>query len=493
MGRYGAIVEHGAFGVWEIGDDRRTLYLNAAMRALLELDVSADLAGADPGSFFVDRDPTRGSVPEGGAYVELRGAQGGRRFVIAVVARTPDGASSVWSFADVTEMRRAEHSAEQAQKLEAIGRLAGGIAHDFNNLLTIVYTCCALLLQRLREGEPLRAYVEQIDGAAKRGGALTRHLLSFARDRTSERRIVDLNHVLEEMAALLKRLIGDDVELRSNFEPSLRRIRVDRSQLEQVIMNLFLNARDAMPRGGKLVVSTTNVELDAAQAKDLDLPPGDHVLLAVSDTGIGMDDAIRERAFEPFFTTKEDKGTGLGLATSFGIVRQSGGAITIHSTPARGTTVRVWLPAAEGTEDAAAPPPSAARRGTETIMLVDDDDAVREPLAEFLRLYGFTVLEARRGLEAIEQAKNHPAPIDVLVTDVVMPRMGGKSLAESIVQMRPGIKVLYLSGHSESTIHRRGQLPPGVAVLQKPFPPEALVSRIHEIAGAPKSLDAPVA
>jgi CheY-like chemotaxis protein len=249
-------------------------------------------------------------------------------------------------------------------------------------------------------------------------------------------------------------------------------------------MNLALNARDAMPQGGKLVVSTTNVELDAAQSRDLALAPGDYVLLAISDTGVGMDEATRARVFEPFFTTKAGKGTGLGLATSFGIVRQSGGAIAIESTPGRGAIVRVWLPATtDPAEDPAEPPPSAARRGTETVLLVDDDDAVREPLAEFLRLYAFTVLEARSGLSAIEHAQRHHGEIHVLVTDVVMPRMGGKTLAESLVALRPTLKVLYLSGHSESTMHRRGQLPQGVAVLQKPFPPEALVSRIHELTG----------
>jgi CheY-like chemotaxis protein len=285
----------------------------------------------------------------------------------------------------------------------------------------------------------------------------------------------------------LKRLIGDDVELRENLDQSLRAVRVDRSQLEQVVMNLALNGRDAMPQGGKLVVSTTNVDLNDAQARDLDLPRGEYVLLGISDTGVGMDEATRARVFEPFFTTKAGKGTGLGLATSFGIVRQSGGAIAVESTPGKGATVRVWLPAADrGSEVADEAPPSAARPGNETVLLVDDDDPVREPLAEFLRLYGITVLEARSGLAALEHAKKYGGEIDVLVTDVVMPRMGGKSLAESLLTLRPSLKVLYLTGHSESTIHRRGQLEPGAAILQKPFPPEALVSRIHELAVTPR-------
>ena len=484
MERYEAAVERSGFGVWEIGDDRRTRYANATMRAFLEVDGSEDLGAHDPGAFFADYDPTRDGI-RGAVYVELRGARGGRRYLVGVASRSPaEGATStVWSFADVTDMRRAQERAQQAQRLEAIGRLAGGIAHDFNNLLTVVYTCCALLQRRLPHGDPLRVYVEQIDAAAKRGGDLTRQVLSFARDRAVETRIVDMNSVLERMTALLKRLIGDDVELRENLDLSLRRVRVDRSQLEQVVMNLALNARDAMPQGGKLVVSTTNVDLDDAQATDLALSPGRYVLLGISDTGVGMDEATRSRVFEPFFTTKAGKGTGLGLATSFGIVRQSSGAIAVESTPGKGATVRVWLPAAEdgSEEDGEDGPPSAARPGTETVLLVDDDDPVREPLAEFLRLYGYTVLEARSGLAAIEHAKRYAGEIHVLVTDVVMPRMGGRSLAESLLALRPKLKVLYLSGHSESTIHRRGQLEPGAVVLQKPFPPEALVSRIHEL------------
>jgi two-component system cell cycle sensor histidine kinase/response regulator CckA len=481
QGRYDSAIEGGAFGVWEIGDDRRTRYANAAMCALVELERPEELAAHDPGTFFADHDPTR-EAARPSVYVELRGAQGGRRFVVGAGARTSGGDATVWTFADVTEMWAAQESDRQAHRLESIGRFAGGIAHDFNNLLTIVFTCCALLQRRMREGDPLRAYVDQIDSAAKRGGELTRQVLSFARDRDVESRVLDLNEALGTMTSLLRRIIGDDVELRTNLDPSLRRIRADRSQIEQVIMNLSLNARDAMPHGGKLVISTTNVELEDAQATTLGLTSGDYVLLGVSDTGVGMDEATRTRAFDPFFTTKGGKGTGLGLATVFGIVRQGGGAIAIESAPGRGATIRVWMRATtDPREDPAAPPPSAARKGTETVLLVDDDDAVRDPLAEFLRLYAFTVLEARNGLSAIELARQHPGEIHVLVTDVVMPRMGGKTLAESLVSIRPGLKVLYLTGHGESTIHRRGQVAPGAEILQKPFPPEALVTRILDL------------
>ena len=292
------------------------------------------------------------------------------------------------------------------------------------------------------------------------------------------------------MTSLLRRLIGDDVELRANLDSSLRRVRVDRSQLEQVIMNLALNARDAMPQGGKLVVSTTNVELDEGQATELALAPGDYVLLAISDTGVGMDEATRARVFEPFFTTKAGRGTGLGLATSFGIVRQSGGAIAVESMPGKGATIRVWFPAeSAATDEPAEPPPARRAAGTETILLVDDDDAVREPLAEFLRLYEFTVLEARTGLTAIEHAKRYAGEIHVLVTDVVMPRMGGRTLA----RISPGA-----SPFAQGALPQRTQLEEarctgaasscrGSRCLQKPFPPEALVSRIHELALVPQA------
>jgi two-component system cell cycle sensor histidine kinase/response regulator CckA len=483
--RYEAAVERGGFGIWEVGDDRRTRYANPAMCSMLEVGGAEELALRDPSEFFAGTDPTRGRARQP-VYVELRGARGSSRYVTGVVSRATSGDASVWAFADITELRLAQERDQQAHRLEAIGRFAGGIAHDFNNLLTVVFTCGALLQRRLREGDPLRPYVDQIDAAAKRGADLTRQVLSFARDRSSVPRVIDLNEILGTMATLLGRLVGDDVEVRTNLDPSLWRIRADRSQIEQIVMNLSLNARDAMPHGGKLVVSTTNVALDEAQASALALQPGDHVLLAISDTGVGMDDATRTRAFEPFFTTKGGKGTGLGLATVFGIVRQSGGAVAIESTMARGATIRVWLPATTSPSEALVEPPASTARARasgpgETVLLVDDDDAVREPLAEFLRLYSFTVLEARTGLDAIEHAQRFQGDIHVLVTDVVMPRMGGKVLSESLVALRPAIKILYLTGHGESTIHRRGQLPAGASVLQKPFPPEVLVSRIHDL------------
>jgi signal transduction histidine kinase len=480
--RYGAVVENGGFGVWEIRDDRGTSFVNAAMCDLLEIDGPGDLVGRDPGTFFAGPDPTAAPGTFAPVQVEIVGRRGGHRHAIASGAAARDG-HRAWVFADVTEMRRVQERAQQAQKLEAIGRLASGIAHDFNNLLTVVYTCCGLLARRLAGDSSNRGYVEQIEAAARRGGDLTRQVLSFARDGSIAPSSVDVNDLVTKMTGLLRRVIGDDIELRANVDRSLHPVRADRTQLEQVLMNLALNARDAMPSGGKLVISTTNVEIEAAQAGELDVAPGDYVLLAVSDTGVGMDDETRAHVFEPFFTTKGGKGTGLGLATSFGIVRQTGGAIAIESAPNQGAIVRVWLPASKvSVSDAPHEGQhSAARPGTETVLLVDDDDAMRGALAEFLRIYGFTVVEARNGPDALAHAREHPGEIHVLVTDVVMPRMGGKTLAETLVALRPKMRVLYLTGHSESTVHRRGQVEAGAVVLQKPFPPEALVSRVHEL------------
>jgi CheY-like chemotaxis protein len=282
-------------------------------------------------------------------------------------------------------------------------------------------------------------------------------------------------------------LIGEDIELKASLDPALRRIKADRGQLEQILMNLAVNARDAMPRGGHLTIATCNVTLDDTTAKKkVGVDPGSYVCLAVSDTGCGMDEATRARIFEPFFTTKETgKGTGLGLSTVFGIIQQSRGGVVVESAPGKGATFRVYLPTVSEPKPAQAADEVApkVRPGKETILLVDDEDSIRIPLAEFLRLNGYTVLEARNGQEAMARGETHVGFIDVLVTDVVMPKMGGKSLAERLSPLHPKMKVLYLSGYAEATIVRRGHLDAGAALLQKPFAPEALVHRIHELLG----------
>ena len=487
-----AMVERCGFGVWNVGAGGATLYVNPAMCAMLEVDSQHDLEGRAQASFFSPEDLARITAAEragmGTVHVGIRGARGARRHTICVVSPVGEGASvpqgsALRTFADVTDLQREEERSQRAEKLEAIGRLAGGIAHDFNNLLLVVYTCCGLLDRLIPEGQPARTYVRQIEAAVKRGADLTRQVLTFSRQDVAAPTSVDVNEVVKSLIAMLNRVIPDDIEVRANVDRSLWPVFVNRGRLEQVLMNLALNARDAMPNGGKLVISTANLEVAGEQARNLDVAPGEYVLIAVADTGHGMDEETRAKAFEPFFTTKASKGTGLGLATSFGIVRQAGGAITADTTPGHGATFSVWLPVARahGREEESLEPPRSSRTAVETVLLVDDEEAIRKPLAEFLRLHGFKVLEAHNGVSAMEHAEKYEGPIEVLVTDVVMPRMGGKTLADALRARRPEMRVLFLSGHSESTIARRGQAESGAAVLQKPFPPLALVSRIHEL------------
>jgi PAS domain S-box-containing protein len=488
--RYRTLAENSAVGIWHLTHDGRTLYANPAMCAMLEVDRTDDLAERPYTSFFsaeslarMDAEPT--NAP---AEAEIVGLRGGRRDVVcwgaSLCNSNGERTSSIRTFTDVTELRELQGQFHQAQKMEAIGRLAGGVAHDFNNLLTVVLTCCGLLQRRLPDGDPGRKQVDHIESAVKRGSALTRQILAFARQQILEPMVLDMNDVVSRIETLLRHLIGEDIELHAQLARSPWRIKADRGQIEQILMNLAVNARDAMPRGGKLTITTSNVELDDLRAHHVGVTPGRYALLTVSDTGCGMDAATRARIFEPFFTTKEvGKGTGLGLATVFGIVRQSRGAVQVDSAPGRGASFRVYLPAVE--HEAALQAPSeaapAVAAGHQTVLLVDDEDSIRGPLAEFLRMHGFTILEARNGKEAIACSDAFAGPIDILVTDVVMPKMGGKSLAEHLSPRRPGIRVLYLSGYAENTIVRRGHLDAGAALLQKPFAPEALVSRIHEL------------
>jgi signal transduction histidine kinase len=484
--RFRALVDRCPLGVWNLSADGRTLYANDALRALLELDPNADLGATDLTRFFSDADLSRLAVLRAGTVrVGLRGARGTKRQVLCAVSEVVDADAAhatLRTFVDVTDLWREHERSQRAEKLEAIGRLAGGIAHDFNNLLMVMYTCAGLLERHLPPGPVARSYLEQIESAVKRGAELTRQVLAFAKQDTAAPTSVDVNEVVRSLVQMLARVIGDQIEVRANVDRSLHTVLANRGQLEQVLMNLALNARDAMPTGGKLVISTANVELAGDDARDLDVSPGDYVLMAVADTGHGMDAETKSRVFEPFFTTKAG-GTGLGLATSFGIVRQSGGAITVESTPGGGSAFSVWLPVFRGPHPEARPSlaPRAPRIGKETVLLVDDEETIRRPLAEFLRLHGFTVLEAKNGVEALDHAERYEGPIHALVTDVVMPKMGGRPLADALRAARPEMRVLYLSGHSDSTIGRRGALEPGVAVLQKPFPPAALVSRIHDV------------
>jgi PAS domain S-box-containing protein len=498
--RYRTLAESSAVGIWHTDAEGRTLYVNPAMCALLEVDRAEDLAVKTFRDFFtpdsLDQVERDGSRAEGrtswGSEIPILGARGGRRDVVCWSAslRNAEGivTSHLRTFTDVTQFRQLQAQFYQAQKMEAIGRLAGGVAHDFNNLLTAVLTCCALLQRRLPEGDPGRTLLDEIENVVKRGASLTRQVLAFARQQLIETTVLDLDDVVTTIETLLRHLIGEDIELAVRLEPNLPRIRADRGQIEQILMNLAVNARDAMPRGGRLQIGTASIAIDGGSEvqRSLALDPGSYVCLTVSDTGCGMDDATKARIFEPFFTTKETgKGTGLGLATVFGIVRQARGGIEVDTEPGKGTTFRVYLPVTTEETNLQSPRDSIMRdaRGTETILLVDDEESIRVPLAEFLRMRHYTVLEARNGEDALALAEKHAGVIDLLVTDVVMPKMGGRTLSESLKARHADLKVLYVSGYAEATIVRRGHLEPGAVLLQKPFTPEVLVSRVQALLG----------
>jgi two-component system, cell cycle sensor histidine kinase and response regulator CckA len=382
-------------------------------------------------------------------------------------------------------LRRMEDQLRQAQKMEAIGRLAGGVAHDFNNLLSVILGYSELLLGSLPSDGPTRAEVEAIWRAGQQAAALTFQLLAFSRHQVLTPRLVDLAEVVRESEKMLRRLLGEDVDLVIEIGADLAQIRVDPGQIGQVVMNLALNARDAMPGGGTLTIEIENVALDESYATEhLDVRPGSYVMLAVSDSGVGMDEETRARVFEPFFTTKsKGQGTGLGLSTVFGIVKQSNGGITVDSQPGGGSTFKVFLPAAAGEADASlvkTVPPSGLH-GSETILLVEDQDEVRRVAGEILNRYGYSVLEARDASQALRFCEQQHRRIDLLLTDLVMPKISGRELAERVLGLRPGMRVLFMSGYTEDAVVHRGILESGVWYLQKPLVPEGLARRIREV------------
>ncbi len=400
--------------------------------------------------------------------------------------RAPDGRTtgSIAILADITERKLLEAQLLQAQKMESIGRLAGGVAHDFNNLLTAISGYSELLLLDAAMDDPRRADLEEIRSAASRAKALTGQLLAFSRRQIMTLEVLDLNEVVDGIAPLLRRLIGEDITLRAVTIADLGRVRADRGQLEQVIVNLAINARDAMPAGGSLTLETANVTLDDRHAAfHPDMTPGQYVVLAVTDSGVGMDEATRSHLFEPFFTTKEHgRGTGLGLATVYGIVRQSAGHIIVQSEPGFGSTFKVYFPRVEAPSEVVVDPqPQPASGGNETVLVVEDDMSVRALTTEILRRHGYTVLVASDTAEALMVIGNHPDPIELLVTDVIMPGLSGPELAEQLTRMRPGMRVLYVSGYADETIVHHGILEPGVAFLAKPFTPDAFARKVREV------------
>jgi two-component system, cell cycle sensor histidine kinase and response regulator CckA len=391
---------------------------------------------------------------------------------------------------DVTDRKQLEEQLRQAQKMEAVGRLAGGIAHDFNNLLMVIQGYADLLMDRLHEGDPSRKNAEQIQTAAQRATSLTRQLLAFSRKQMLAPKVLNIYGVVTDMEKILRRLIGEDIQLECSTTPDLGLIKADRSQIEQVILNLAVNARDAMPQGGRLTIETANVELDASFSHPpAVLAPGKYVMLAVTDNGCGMDAETQAHIFEPFFTTKEKgKGTGLGLATVYGIVKQSGGYVWVYSEPSRGTSFKIYLPRiAEEPSTAPRDRPGEGRQlpqGTETVLLVEDEKGVRELTREYLQMSGYAVVEAEDGHTALELAAMHAGPIELLMTDVVMPGISGRELADRIRKLRPGIKVLFMSGYTDQAVVHHGILETDAVLLQKPFTVTTLASKLREILSA---------
>lgn len=378
----------------------------------------------------------------------------------------------------------AEQQLLQLQKMESIGRLAGGIAHDFNNLLTAILGFTELAEDTLQPDNSVQNYLHNIHKAAERAASLTSQLLAFARKQIILPRVVNLNALILDVDQMLYRLLGDHIEFAILPQPNTGQVEIDPGQFEQVLMNLVTNARDAMPDGGKLTLATANVTLDEEYAhQHNEATPGDYVLLTVSDTGTGLAEEIKAHIFEPFFTTKgQGKGTGLGLATCYGIIKQNGGHIQVTSEPDQGTTFQIYLPRVEEATDAiehreTPPLPS----GTETLFLAEDEPMVRQIGARALRLQGYTVFEAEHGIEALRLINAYPEQIHLLITDVMMPQMGGKELAERLRVTHPHIKVLYTSGYMDEAMNQQGVLDPGLAFLQKPFTPAALAHKVREV------------
>jgi two-component system cell cycle sensor histidine kinase/response regulator CckA len=386
---------------------------------------------------------------------------------------------------DVTRELQLEEQYRQAQKMEAIGLLAGGIAHDFNNLLTAINGFAELLQFQLPADSPQQELVEKILKGGQRAADLIRQLLAFSRKQIIEPKTLNLNTTLEEFKKMLGRFIGEHIQLETVLAPELWFVEADPSQIEQVFLNLAVNARDAMPDGGQLTIETANVVLDPDEtAKGLELDPGEYVMVAISDTGIGMSEEVQARIFEPFFTTKEmGKGTGLGLATVYGIVKQNNGSIWVYSEEGQGTTFKVYLPRVAEAVDSLPQQgwTRALPRGNETILLVEDEPEICELVAEMFRIQGYQVLEANDGFEALRLAKELDGTLNLLVTDVIMPGMNGKELASKLKESRPNLKVLFMSGYSGEMIARHGVLEPGVALIEKPVSSISLAQKVRQV------------
>jgi PAS domain S-box-containing protein len=507
--QYRAIVEGGADAVALIAGDGRLLFISAPIERMTGY-TPAELIGASafdlvhPDDLKHAREAFQRTLAAAEPVrIEYRGRHKDgswrQRDVIGVNRlEDPAIAGVIVNFRDTTvssavetelrtEHTRLEQKLAQTQKMEAVGRLAGGIAHDFNNLLTAIVGYADLAQIRVEDDELLRRDLEEIRKAGHSAASLTRQLLAFSRKQLLQPQIIDLNAIVDRMTGLLRRLIGEHIELRSLPADGLGRVNADPGQIEQVIVNLAVNARDAMPSGGTLSIETANIELDTAYvAEHPEASAGPHVMLSISDTGIGMDRTVQEHLFEPFYTTKEPgKGTGLGLATVYGIVKQSGGSIFVYSEAAHGTSLKIFLPRAAGAGDTAPLEPILpGLRGTETILLLEDQAEVRSVVEHMLTRHGYRVLAAGNGADGLDAARVYPGRIDLLITDVVMPGMSGRDVATQFLRERPDARELYMSGYTDDSVVQQGIIEHGVAFIQKPFTPSRLLQKIRELLDA---------
>jgi two-component system, cell cycle sensor histidine kinase and response regulator CckA len=496
--RYRSLVQSAVYGIYRSSVDGKFLDVNPALITMLGYQSAEDVLRLDPQrEVFLDAAEHARLMHEFQRKGRLESVEvkwrrhDGRAITVRLSGRTTTAAEEFDRVLeiiaeDVTDRRALEDQFRQAQKMEAVGRLAGGVAHDFNNLLMVISGYTEVLLENLTPDDSLHPKAQAIQQAADRATTLTRQLLAFSRKQLLELKVVDVNAIVADMERLLRPLIGENIELTTRLSPDVGHTRADAGQLEQVIMNLVVNAKDAMPGGGKILIQTNGEDLEPLQQERSLIQPGRYIVLSVSDTGAGMDRETQSRIFEPFFTTKEQgKGTGLGLSTVYGIVKQSGGYIFANSEIGQGTTFRIYLPLVEDPIEHVSPnhSPKAALGGQETVLLVEDEESVRGLVRDTLSSKGYNVLEAGDGEAGLRMAETYHAAIDLLITDVVMPGMGGCELARRLTAVRPQMKVLFLSGYTEDAVIHQGVLEPGTAFLQKPFTLHVLARKVREVLG----------
>jgi two-component system, cell cycle sensor histidine kinase and response regulator CckA len=505
-----SLVTHAPYGVCRCDSNGILLDVNPALVAMLGYEAGAELIGQNLANLYSDSQQWFSLADYLRTLQKFHGvaADWVRKDRASINVRLSgrafrDNSNTVFFelFAeDVTERRALEQQLRQAQKMEAVGRLAGGIAHDFNNLLMVISGYSEFLLERIGPDPALRGPAQEIANAAGRATSLTRQLLAFSRKQMLAPKVVDLNGVVTENLKMLTRMIGEDIDLVMVPSPEIGAVKADPGQIEQVVMNLAVNARDAMPHGGKLTIETANVKLDANYARfHQPVRPGDYVMLAISDNGMGMDAETQTHIFEPFYTTKGLKGTGLGLSTVYGIIKQSEGYIWVYSEPGKGSTFKIYLPRVDAEAmQLEAPQPLApnekAGPGRETVLLVEDEENLRQLTRQSLEHQGYSVIDAGDGATAMRLSQEHKGPIHLLLTDVIMPGMNGRELANQVSASRPHMKVLYMSGYTDDAIVRHGVLGAGMAFLSKPFTPDALAAKVREVLDtqpAPSALGVP--